>query len=100
MPSEPLPEYQLRISPRTDEARRALGYKWAAPEVGSRHQIGGQPQWLQDDETPRCVDCGAEMTFYAQLDGIGDDFDLADCGLIFVFLCFGCSTTKAVLQPG
>ena len=38
------------------------------------------------------------MTFYAQLDSINDDFCLADCGMIFVFVCFECFETKSVLQ--
>ena len=38
------------------------------------------------------------MTFYAQLDGIGDEFALADCGLIYVFVCFNDFEVKAILQ--
>jgi hypothetical protein len=28
------------------------------------------------------------MTFYAQLDSVGDDFVVADCGRVYVFVCF------------
>jgi len=38
------------------------------------------------------------MTFYGQLDSINDEFNLADCGLIYVFVCFGCFETKSILQ--
>jgi hypothetical protein len=38
------------------------------------------------------------MTFYGQLDSIGDNIVLADCGMVFVFICFECFTSKSVLQ--
>ena len=28
------------------------------------------------------------MTYYAQLDSINDEFCIADCGMIYVFVCF------------
>jgi hypothetical protein len=38
------------------------------------------------------------MTFYGQLDSIGDRFNLADCGMIYVFVCFDCFETQSVLE--
>lgn len=38
------------------------------------------------------------MSFYAQLDGVGDDHALTDCGLIYVFVCFADFETKSILQ--
>ncbi|MEQ1786127.1 MAG: hypothetical protein ABL966_03670 [Acidimicrobiales bacterium] len=40
------------------------------------------------------------MTFYGQLDGLPkpSEFDLADAGLIAVFVCFGCFQVAAVLH--
>jgi len=38
------------------------------------------------------------MTFYGQLDSVGDAVCLADCGMIYVFVCFDCYETKSVLQ--
>jgi hypothetical protein len=38
------------------------------------------------------------MTFYAQLDSLGDNHCLADCGMIYVFVCWDCFETKSVLQ--
>ena len=38
------------------------------------------------------------MTFYGQLDSINDDIVLADCGIVYVFVCFHCFETKAILQ--
>lgn len=77
-----------------------LGFDAAADEVGHRHRLGGRPAWLQDDQTPSCPDCGELMTFYGQLDSIGDDINLADAGLIYVFVCFNDFETRAILQAG
>ena len=38
------------------------------------------------------------MTFYGQLDSINDDFCLADCGLIYVFVCLDCNTVHSLIQ--
>lgn len=40
------------------------------------------------------------MTFYAQLDGLPavTELDLADSGLIFVFVCFDCFEVGALLH--
>ena len=38
------------------------------------------------------------MSFYGQLDSINDDYVLADCGLIYVFVCFSDNEVKALLQ--
>jgi hypothetical protein len=35
------------------------------------------------------------MTFYGQLDSIGDDFALADVGVVQVFVCFDCFEATA-----
>jgi hypothetical protein len=93
-----LPEFELVLNPKSEEARLLLGHKWAAPEIGHRHKIGGSPEWQQSEQWPEC--CGSRMTFYAQLDSIGDKLHLADCGLIYVFICFGCFNTKSVFQCG
>ena len=93
-----IPEIRLVPQAETDEARSVIGFKWAGPDAGHRHRLGGEPDWLQEPEWPMC--CGNRMTFYAQLDSIGDSVVLADCGLIYVFVCFDCFTARAVLQSG
>jgi len=40
------------------------------------------------------------MTFYGQLDSVGDSISLADVGMVYVFVCFDCFTSKSVLQSG
>jgi hypothetical protein len=95
-----IPAFRLVLQPATADAEAAAGFEWAAPGVGQRHQIGGEPTWLQGDATPTCPDCKQPMTFYAQLDSVGDDFVIADCGLVYVFVCFDDYRSQAVLQSG
>lgn len=92
-----IPEIKLMPVPETEEAKQAVGYKWNE-KVGYRHRLGGQPNFIQGEEWPNCKQCQKRMTFYAQLDSIGDQYDLADCGMIYVFVCFGCFETKSMLQ--
>ena len=93
-----IPEIPLIPQPETDAARNALGFKWAGSEVGTRHKLGGTPEWIQGDDSPLCPACQQPMTFYGQLDSIGDAVNLADCGMIYVFVCFDCYECQAILQ--
>ena len=93
-----IPPFRLRPEPLSDEAAALPGFKWAAKEVGARHRLGGEPEFLQAEEWPHCTECKNEMTFYGQLDSLNDEFVLADCGLIYVFICFDCFETKCVLH--
>lgn len=95
-----LPEFRLTPEAMTAEAAALSGFAHAAADVGHRHRLGGEPTWLQGDETPRCPECGQRMTFYAQLDSVGDEIALADVGMIFVFVCFDDFATRSVLQSG
>ncbi|MBE2320774.1 hypothetical protein DVA67_032745 [Solirubrobacter sp. CPCC 204708] len=97
---EEIPEFRVRLEPVGADARAVLGFAAAADEVGHRHQLGGRPTWLQDDQTPTCRDCGERMTFYGQLDSIGDDISLADVGMVYVFVCFNDFEARAILQSG
>lgn len=38
------------------------------------------------------------MTFYGQLDSVGDDFALADVGVVMVFVCFDCFEAAALVD--
>jgi hypothetical protein len=75
--------------------------------LGKRSKFGGQPNWIQNDDTPICPDCGEPMTFVAQLDSIGFDrangeaaqgFMFGDVGLIYVFFCFNDGETCSIFQ--
>lgn len=51
--------------------------------------LGGEPSWLQEDETPTCNHCGSEMRFVAQLEQ-GTDRKTAmnfGGGCAYVFYC-------------
>jgi hypothetical protein len=68
-------------------------------ELGERHRLGGEPT-LRNSDWPSCRACGDRMTFYAQLDGLPkpSEFDLADAGLILVYVCFDCFEVAAALD--
>ena len=92
-----IPSVPLVPTPETAEAKEAVGFKWAGEPIGKRHRIGGEPDWIQDDYVPICS-CQKPMSFYGQLDSLGDSHNIGDCGMIFVFLCWDCFETKSVLQ--
>lgn len=83
--------------PLNDEAATLKPFEWAGGDIGRRHRIGGQPDFIQATDVPNCS-CGKRMTFYAQIDSLSDEFILADCGMIYVFVCFDCFLTKSILQ--
>jgi hypothetical protein len=57
-------------------------------KAGTRHQLGGEPQFLRKQLWPECPQCRERMTFYGQLDSVNDDICIADCGMIYVFILF------------
>lgn len=81
---------------------------------GQRTKLGGEPDWEQDDEHPNCPSCFTAMSFVAQIDSVehwsktnphsrdpikqGQDFMFGDVGMIYVFFCFDCLQSQAVLQ--
>lgn len=93
-----IPAFRLKPIPMEEAASNLPGFEWAEDDVGKRHQLGGEPGFIQHDEGPKCPECGESMTFLAQIDSINDEFCLADCGLVFVFVCFGCVEVKAFIQ--
>ena len=95
-----IPAFRLVPEPLTPEAAEIEPFKWAGPEVGKRHQLGGEPAFQQSVEVPSCSSCGEPMTFYGQLDSINDEIVLADAGLVFVFVCFDCFTSTSFIQSG
>jgi len=93
-----IPPFKLIPDPLNDEAKSLPKFKWADDEIGTRHRLGGDPQFLQQVDIPSCEDCGELMAFYAQLDSINDEFCIADCGMVYIFICFDCHTAKAIIQ--
>ncbi|MGJ4928402.1 DUF1963 domain-containing protein [Bradyrhizobium sp. HKCCYLS2038] len=93
-----IPPFQLTPEPLDDAAREMPPFKWAPKPIGRRHQLGGSPDFIQGDEWPTCKTRRVKMTFYGQLDSINDEICIADCGMIYVFLCFGCFESESFVQ--
>lgn len=96
---ERLPEYKLELIPQSEEAKQTRHFSencWK--DLGYRFKLGGTPDFIQGEDWPICPHCHQKMSFYAQLDAIGESIDIADCGMIYVFLCFDCYETKSIVQ--
>lgn len=95
-----IPAFKLMPVPLSDRAESLLARPtYVDPSIGERHRLGGTPDRWADAPTPRCPACSEEMTFYAQLDALpSGGFDLADAGLIFVYVCFDCFEVSTVLD--
>jgi hypothetical protein len=92
-----IPPFKLVPEPLNAEAASLPRFRLAPDGVGTRHKLGGDPDWVGEPDTPRCS-CGRDMTFYGQLDSLNDKFVLADCGMIFTFVCFDCFEVQSFLQ--
>src|SRR6266446_9340849 len=109
-PAGPLREYRIKFE-------KVPGGKKAVPDPdkpGVRSKLGGEPDWVQQPEVPKCSDCKQQMTFVGQIDSIEHDekhnphaigclsgkqqYMFGDAGMIYVFMCFSCLTTKSVVQ--
>ncbi|MBO4728015.1 MAG: hypothetical protein J5631_06320 [Spirochaetaceae bacterium] len=95
-----LPCFKLISEPDDEKAKSIKPFRWASPDVGKRNKIGGFPYGIKEEEYPKCPFCGKKMTFYGQLDSINDDYIIADCGLIAVFICFDCNEVSAEIVSG
>lgn len=95
-----IPAFKLTPVPLSDEAQALLARpSYVDPSIGERHRLGGAPDRRADGLTPGCPACSEDMTFYAQLDALpSGGFDLADAGLIFVYVCFDCFEVAATLD--
>ena len=101
MAPKQLPPFRLVLQPLTDEAQALLlRPSYVDPAVGARHRLGGAPDLPREVDWPTCPQGDGAMSFYAQLDGVpaATAFDLADAGLIFVFVCFDCFEVQALLH--
>jgi hypothetical protein len=93
-----IPEFRLIREPANDEAAAVPPFKWAEPDVGKHHKLGGVPEFIKKEEWPVSQSCKKRMSFYGQLDSISDDICIADCGLIYNFICFDCYESKSLIQ--
>lgn len=61
--------------------------------------LGGEPNWVQNDETPVCPPCGERMDFVVSLPGTAEEFPLVEYeGVVFGFWCRGCRVTATHFQ--
>ena len=109
---EILNEYRMLFE-KVAEGQKAVP---DAKKLGLRSKLGGEPDWIQEPEVPKCPECKDSMSFVAQLDSFEHDADynphavdclsdkqqymFCDVGMIYVFCCFDCNETKSVLQFG
>ncbi|MEU1623022.1 hypothetical protein ABZ479_37720 [Streptomyces sp. NPDC005722] len=64
-------------------------------------RLGGEPGWIQGDETPHCPSCTATMTFTAQLEEGTDHTTSANFGgggRGYVFTCRPCGEAAFLWQ--
>ena len=65
-----------------------------------KHQLGGNPYWVQNDVHLSCPECGAEMRFLGQVDShvwftdeplmaFGHEF--GDMGILYIHYCDNCN---------
>jgi hypothetical protein len=96
-----LPEFKLTANP-TDQAARELQFNsWSDPEIGTRHKLGGKPDFIQSATWPKCKSCHDDMSFYCQVDSLNDsngEYDIGDCGMIYTFFCFDCNQAESIVQ--
>lgn len=93
-----IPPFKLELRPLDEKASYLPKFKYADDNIGTRFFLGGKPQFIQKNNWPICNCCKQQMTFYAQLDSINDEICIADCGIIYVFICFDCNETKSIIQ--
>ncbi|MDB6121747.1 MAG: hypothetical protein JWQ71_740 [Pedosphaera sp.] len=109
---KPLREYRIKFE-KVPKGKKAVP---DPDKLGIRSKLGGEPDWVQSPEIPECSDCKQPMTFIAQIDSMEHDekhnphaidclsrqqqYMFGDVGMIYVFMCFSCMTTKSVVQCG
>jgi uncharacterized protein YwqG len=107
-----LREYRVRF----EKVRKGKTAISSDGKLGRRSKLGGEPDWIQSPEWPKCSSCKEQMTFIGQIDSLEHDephnphaidcmsgkqqYMFGDVGMIYVFLCLDCFKTKSVVQCG
>jgi hypothetical protein len=91
----------VAVSVDYGDARSAWAEREGRPADDVLGQLGGQPAWIQADETPSCPQCGKPMAFVVQLEEGHDyrtaaNFGGAGCG--YGFACQPCGTAAFLWQ--
>lgn len=78
------------------------GEQWAEANGRSPRdflgQIGGEPAWLQGDQTPSCAGCHAPMSFVAQLEEGQNNLNFGGGGVGYAFACQPCHKAAFLTQ--
>ena len=90
----PLAEATRVKAPASGETRLMavdpVGVVVTEPEAAPLGRVGGEPEWIQADETPTCV-CGTRMRFVVQLSPEGGGgINFGDAGEGYGFVCDSC----------
>jgi hypothetical protein len=83
-----------------DDASAAWAARTGRTENQVLGQLGGEPSWLQDDETPDCPGCGRPMPFVVQLQE-GPEARTAmnfGSGSAYAFACEPCAAAAFLWQ--
>jgi uncharacterized protein YwqG len=112
MPEKVLPEIKVTLT-RCQPGEKAVPLEYPR-NLGLRTKLGGDPEWIQGENTPDCPSCKKPMTFVAQIDSAEhwsktnplsrepgreqQDYMFGDVGMIYVFFCFECLETKSVFD--
>ena len=93
-----IPCFKIKLLPQDNIAKNLPKFLYADKEIGLRSKLGGLPDFIQGDDWPICQECKQKMSFYGQLDSLNDEYCIGDCGMIYIFVCFDCLETKAIIQ--
>src|SRR5437867_445477 len=99
---EPLREYRIKFE-KVPKDKKAIP---DPNKLGIRSKLGGDPDWVQHPEVPKCSECKQPMSFIAQIDSMEHDekhnphaidcmsnlqqYMFGDVGMIYIFMCMGC----------
>lgn len=90
----------VRVSEDYDWARQAWPGREGRPSRDVLGQLGGEPSWVQADETPACPQCAKPMSFVVQLEEghyrTAANFGGGGCG--YGFACQACGTAAFCWQ--
>jgi hypothetical protein len=87
------PEYDFDVE---YDLARELWWKHNPDKVNDLiGQLGGEPSWMQGDETPDCPSCSRPMPLAAQLYERGANFGTGEA---YAFHCPACGTAAFLWQ--
>ncbi|MGW6705910.1 DUF1963 domain-containing protein [Streptomyces sp. NPDC054956] len=84
-----------------DLAREAWAGKTGRPQTEVLGQLGGEPAWLQGDETPTCPSCERPMPLIVQLEqgpDPGTAMNFGGGGCAYAFACEPCARALFLWQ--